>query len=48
MYHWVIRRENRLIYLHQITDHAPDSITKKHYTLRPMDMLRMHMQCYED
>lgn len=33
---------------HQISGHAADSITEKHYTVRPMDMLRMHMQGYED
>lgn len=33
---------------HQISGHAADTITEKHYTVRPMDMLRMHMQGYED
>lgn len=33
---------------HQISGHAADSITEKHYIVRPMDMLRMHMQGYED
>lgn len=33
---------------HQISGHAADSITEKHYTVRPMDMLRMHMQGYEE
>ncbi|MCJ9253878.1 tyrosine-type recombinase/integrase [Acinetobacter baumannii] len=33
---------------HQITGHKADSITEKHYTVRPIDMLRMHMQGYED
>lgn len=33
---------------HQISGHKADSITEKHYTVRPMDMLRMHMQGYEN
>jgi integrase len=33
---------------HQINGHKADSITEKHYTVRPMDMLRMHMQGYEN
>ncbi|MFW6538881.1 integrase [Acinetobacter baumannii] len=33
---------------HQITGHKADSITEKHYTVRPIDMLRMHMQGFED
>ncbi|MCU4304797.1 integrase family protein [Acinetobacter ursingii] len=33
---------------HQISGHKADSITEKHYTVRPMDMLRMHMQGFED
>jgi len=33
---------------HQVSGHAADSITEKHYTVRPIDMLRMHLQGYED
>ena len=33
---------------HQISGHKADSITERHYTVRPMDMLRMHMQSYEN
>ncbi|WP_227604583.1 tyrosine-type recombinase/integrase [Acinetobacter sp. TGL-Y2] len=33
---------------HQISGHKADSITEKHYTVRPMDMLRMHMQGFEN
>lgn len=33
---------------HQVSGHAADTLTEKHYVVRPLDMLRMYLQGYED
>lgn len=33
---------------HQVSGHKADTITELHYTVRPLDMLRMHLQGYEN
>lgn len=32
----------------QISGHKPSALAEKHYTVRPMDMLRGHLQKYEN